>query len=88
MTVKKMSPQAIKEAKLRTLTLISEIDDKYSTSQTAQILPYQVPPNYNYNNNMYPCPLSSPANSYSTSTSSQGVLPFNYDDTSNLLVPI
>lgn len=84
MTVKKMSPQAIKEAKLRTLTLISEIDDKYSTPQTAQTLPYQVPPNYNYNNNMYQCQLSSPANSYSTSTSSQGVLPFNYDDTSNL----
>ncbi|KAL4104240.1 hypothetical protein QTP88_019549 [Uroleucon formosanum] len=73
MTVKKMSPQAIKE-----------IDDKYSTPQTAQTLPYQVPPNYNYNNNMYQCQLSSPANSYSTSTSSQGVLPFNYDDTSNL----
>lgn len=87
MTVKKMSPQAIKEAKLRTLTLISEIDDKYSTPQTpqtAQTLPYQVPPNYNYNNNMYQCQLSSPANSYSTSTSSQGVLQFNYDDTSNL----
>lgn len=41
MTVKKMLPQAIKEAKLRTLTLISEIDDKYSTAQT---LPYQVLP--------------------------------------------
>ncbi|KAF0751255.1 BESS domain-containing protein [Aphis craccivora] len=82
MTVKKMSPQAIKEAKLRTLTLISEIDDKYSTPRTAQTLPYQVPSNYN--NNMYQCQLSSPANSYSTSTSSQGFLPFNYDDTSNL----
>jgi len=82
MTVKKMSPQAIKEAKLRTLTLISEIDDKYSTPRTAQTLLYQVPSNYN--NNMYQCQLSSPANSYSTSTSSQGFLPFNYDDTSNL----
>lgn len=37
MTVKKIPPQAIKEAKLKTLTLITEIDDKYSTRQT---LPY------------------------------------------------
>jgi len=58
MTVKKMSPQAIKEAKLRTLTLITEIDDKYSTPQMAQTLPYQVLSN---NNNMYQCQLSSPA---------------------------
>ncbi|CAI6356079.1 unnamed protein product [Macrosiphum euphorbiae] len=41
MTVKKMPQQAIKEAKLKTLTLITEIDDKYSTRPT---LPYQIPP--------------------------------------------
>lgn len=69
MTVKKMPPQAIKEAKLRTLTLINEIDDKYSNRQT---LPYQVPSDYKH---MYQCQPSS----YSTSTSSQGFLPFNYD---------
>uniref|UniRef100_A0A2S2PQ72 BESS domain-containing protein n=1 Tax=Schizaphis graminum TaxID=13262 RepID=A0A2S2PQ72_SCHGA len=78
MTVKKMPPQAIKEAKLRTLTLITEIDDKYSTRQTQ---PYQVPSDYN---NMYHCQLSSPANSYGTSTSSKGFLPYNYDDMSNI----
>jgi len=82
MTVKKISPQAIKEAKLRTLTLISEINDKYSTPRTAQTQPYQEPSNYN--NNMYQCQFSSPANSYSTSTSLQGYLPLNYDETSNL----
>ncbi|KAL4125984.1 hypothetical protein QTP88_010216 [Uroleucon formosanum] len=49
MRVKKMPPQAIKEAKLKTLTLITEIDDKYSTRQT---LPYQIPSDYN---NMYQC---------------------------------
>ncbi|XP_050064617.1 uncharacterized protein LOC126553509 [Aphis gossypii] len=76
MTVKKMPQQAIKEVKLKTLTLITEIDDKYSTRPT---LPYQIPPDYN---NMYQ--LSSPASSYSTSTStSQGFLPFNYGDESN-----
>ncbi|KAE9525800.1 hypothetical protein AGLY_014026 [Aphis glycines] len=77
MTVKKMPPQAIKEAKLKTLTLITEIDDKYSTRQT---LPYQIPSDYN---NMYQCQPSSPANSFSTSTSSQVFLPFNYGDESN-----
>ncbi|KAL4149106.1 hypothetical protein QTP88_003121 [Uroleucon formosanum] len=51
MTVKKMPPQAIKEAKLKTLTLITEIDDKYSTRQT---LPYQIPSDYN---NMYQCQI-------------------------------
>lgn len=39
MTVKKMPQQAIKEAKLKTLTLITEIDDIYSTRLT---LPYQL----------------------------------------------
>lgn len=77
MTVKKMPPQVIKEAKLKTLTLITEIDDKYSTRQT---LPYQIPSDYN---NMYQCKLSSPANSFSTSTLSQGFFPFNYGDESN-----
>jgi|UniRef100_A0A2S2QR61 hypothetical protein len=77
MTVKKMPPQAIKEAKLKTLTLITEIYDKYLTHQK---LPYQIPPDYN---NMYQCQLSSLANSYSTSISSQGFLPFNYGDESN-----
>lgn len=89
MTVKKMSPQAIKQAKLNTLTGVFDADDKYSTPQTAQTLPYQVPSNYN---NMYQCQLSSPANpykpnlTYGNSTSSRGFLPFrfNYDDTSNI----
>ncbi|KAF0756170.1 BESS domain-containing protein [Aphis craccivora] len=40
MTAKKMSPLAMKKAKLRTLNLISEINDKYSTPQTAQTLLY------------------------------------------------
>lgn len=42
MTVKNMSPQAIKEAKLKILTLATEIDDKYSNCKT---LPYQIPLN-------------------------------------------
>ena len=40
MKVKKLSPPAMKKAKLGTLNLISEINDKYSTPQTAQTLLY------------------------------------------------
>lgn len=49
MMVKKMPPQAVKEAKHKTLALITEIDDKYSTRQT---LPYKIPSDYN---DMYQC---------------------------------
>jgi len=84
MSVKKMSPQEINQAKLNTLTGVSAVGDKFSTLQTAQTLPNQQTSNYN---NKYQCQLSSPGNPYyNTSTSSRGFLPFrfNYDDTSNI----
>jgi hypothetical protein len=73
MTVKKMLLQVIKEAK--------HVDywNKWQIFNSSKT-PYQIPPD---SNNKYQRQLSSPANSYSTSTSSQQLFPFIYGDESN-----
>jgi len=81
MTVKKLPSRAINEAKLRILTMVNEIEEKYvvpdhsKTIQSNYILPLN-------SNNM--AQWLSPANSYTTaaSSSSSGYMQYNNDSNS------
>jgi len=81
MTVKKLLSRAINEAKLRILTMVNEIEEKYVVpDHTKTIKPnYILPLN---SNNM--AQWLSPANSYTTaaSSSSSGCMQYNNDSNS------
>jgi len=86
MTVKKLPSRAINEAKLRVLTMVNEMEEKYVVpDHTKTIRPdYILPLNIN---NM--TQWLSPANSYNTaaSSSSSGFIQYNHDSNSMTQCP-
>lgn len=79
MTVKKLPPKGIIEAKLKALTMVSELEEKYSHCTTPQqhAVTYPTQQLHVFDDN-YIQP-STPSSSYTASDSSQGYTTYNFE---------
>ncbi|KAL4096404.1 hypothetical protein QTP88_021366 [Uroleucon formosanum] len=79
MTVKKLPPKGIIEAKLKALTMVSELEEKYSYCTTPQqhAITYPTQQLHVFDDN-YIQP-STPSSSYTASDSSQGYTTYNFE---------
>lgn len=83
-TVKKLPKKGINEIKLKTLTLVSEIEEKYATFQQATsnvtIQRFFNEPNEN-TVDFQMSPFNTSSSTYPTSESLQGFTTYNFDET-------